>query len=76
MEALLLRIGRAVGSGGLLISIVAVVTRLAGNHYLGGFEVFNLLSGGMALLLAGCFLLLVALSGRGSSGGTTASRDR
>jgi hypothetical protein len=78
MEALLLWLGRAVGSGGLLLSIVAVATRLAGNHYLGGFELLTLLQGGMAALLAGCFLLLLALSGSGSgrSGGSRIFRDR
>ncbi|HRL76993.1 MAG TPA: hypothetical protein PK440_06870 [Candidatus Accumulibacter phosphatis] len=69
MEALLLWLGRAVGSIGLLISIVVVATRLAGKHYLAGFELLTLLQGGMAAVVGGCFLLLVALSGRGRAGG-------
>ena len=69
MEALLLWLGRAVGSIGLLISIVVVATRLAGKHYLAGFELLTLLQGGMAAVVGGFFLLLVALSGRGRAGG-------
>lgn len=76
MEALLLWLGRAVGGGGLLVCIVAMATRLTGNHYLGGFELLTVLQGGMATLIAGCFLLLVALSGRGRSGGMSGSRDQ
>lgn len=69
MEALLLWLGRAVDSGGLLVCIVAVATRLTGKHYLAGFELLTLLQGGMAALVAGCFLLLLALGGRGGDGG-------
>jgi hypothetical protein len=46
MEALLIWLGRAVGSGGLLACVVAVLTRLAGKHYLAGFELLTLLQGG------------------------------
>ncbi len=76
MEALLIWLGRAVGSGGLLACVVAVLTRLAGKHYLAGFELLTLLQGGMAALVAGCFLLLVALSGRGRTGRADLFRDR
>ena len=76
MEALLNWLGRAVGSIGLLACVVAVATRLAGKHYLASFELLTLLQGGMAALVAGCFLLLVALSGRGRTGGSGLFRDR
>ena len=76
MEALLPLLGRAVGGSGLLVCIVAVATRLAGKHYLAGFELLTLLQGGVAALVAGCFLLLLALDGRGRAGRTASSSDR
>ncbi|WP_374691348.1 hypothetical protein [Accumulibacter sp.] len=76
MEALLLLVGRAIGGSGLLLCIVVVATRLAGKHYLAGFELLTLLQGGIAALVAGCFMLLLALDGRGRAGGKASSRDR
>ncbi len=62
MEALLLLLGRAAGIGGLLVCIAAVAVRLAGNYYLGGFQLATLLQGGVTAIVVGCFFLLLAIT--------------
>ena len=62
MTNLLLTIGRLLGVVGFVLMVVAVVLRLTGAYWLGGFQVGTLLLGGTAVLVAGCFLLLLVLT--------------
>ena len=62
MTNLLLTAGRLLGVFGLAFVIVAVVVRLTGAYWLGGFQVGTLLLGGSAAMVAGCFLLLLVLT--------------
>lgn len=62
MTNLLLTIGRLLGVVGFVLMVVAVVVRLTGAYWLGGFQVGTLLLGGTAVLVAGCFLLLLVLT--------------
>jgi hypothetical protein len=52
--------GRAAGILGIVVCIVAVLTRLTGSYYLAGIEAGSLLQGGIAATVIGCFLLLEA----------------
>ena len=63
MDVLLL-LGRAAGFGGMLLCVVAAAVRLAGGYYLWTFQLVTLLQAGIAALVAGCFLLLLALTTR------------
>lgn len=64
MNNLLLLLGRAAGVVGLLLIAVAVVVRLTGAYWLGGFQIGTVLLGGTAALVAGCFALLLVLTSR------------
>ncbi|WP_291986808.1 hypothetical protein [Candidatus Accumulibacter sp. ACC007] len=68
MDGLLLLLGRAVGFAGLLLCVVSAVARLLGNYWLAGFQLGTLLQAGIAAVVIGCFLLLVAQGGAGGSG--------
>jgi hypothetical protein len=61
---LLVMLGRLAGLAGILFCVVAGIARLLGNFYLAGFAVSTLLQVGMAGLLIGSFVLLVALNQR------------
>ena len=61
MKGLLLAAGRLLGAVGFVLMIVAGVVRLTGAYWLGGFQVGTLLLGATAAMVAGCFLLLLAL---------------
>lgn len=54
--------GRLTGGAGLLIAVLAVLARLAGRHWLAGFETLTLLQAGIAGMVAGCFCLLLVLT--------------
>lgn len=58
MNALMLVTGRGVGLLGLVLCAIAVIGRLAGNHWIGGFQAVTLLFAGVAAMVAACFLLL------------------
>jgi hypothetical protein len=58
MENSIRAAGRLAGILGILICIIAVVTRLAGTYYLGGFSIESLLQIGTTGVVVGCFLLL------------------
>jgi hypothetical protein len=60
MDKLLVPLGRLAGSAGIALCAVAAVTRLSGQYFLAGVPAVTLLQGGMAAMIAGCFLLLVA----------------
>jgi len=62
METIFLWIGRAAGLVGIVLCAVAVLTRLGGAFWLGGFQVGTLLQGGMAAMLLGCLALLAAIT--------------
>jgi hypothetical protein len=62
MTNLLLTVGRLLGVFGFVLMIVAAVVRLTGAYWLGGFQVGTLLLGGTAVMVAGCFLLLLVLT--------------
>ena len=61
MNALEATIGRVVGGLGILVCIVAVASRLLGFYFLAGVSTGALLQAGMAGVLIGCFLLLLAV---------------
>ena len=56
--------GSVVGATGILLCIVAVATRLGGQHYLLGTETRMWLLGGIALIAIGSFAKLHALSAK------------
>ena len=62
MTSSLLAAGRLLGALGFVLMIVAGVVRLTGAYWLGGFQIGTLLLGGTAAMVAGCFLLLLALT--------------
>jgi hypothetical protein len=62
MASLLSNIGSLTGFLGILICLVAGVTRLTGSYYLAGYGLQSLLLAGIGLLLVGCFLKLEALT--------------
>jgi hypothetical protein len=61
MNVILLWLGRAGGVLGALLCLVAVAARLTERYWLGGFQAGSLLVAGIALMVAGCFCLLLAL---------------
>jgi len=60
MDVLLLSLGRAAGFAGVLLCVVVAVARLRGNYWLAGFQLGTLMQAGIAGVVIGCFLLLVA----------------
>lgn len=64
MNGLLLLVGRLAGVVGGVVILVAVLTRLGGNFYLGTLSTGTLLQGGMAALLIACVCLLQVLVAR------------
>lgn len=46
---------------GVMLCAIAVIARLAGMHWLGGFEALTLLQGGMAAMLFACLCYLARL---------------
>jgi hypothetical protein len=61
---LLVMLGRIAGIAGAVICLVAGFARILGHFYLAGFSVVALLQGGMAGLLIGSFVLLLAMNRR------------
>lgn len=54
--------GTVVGVTGILVCILAVATRVGGEHYLLGTETRMWLLGGITLIVIGCFAKLQVLS--------------
>jgi hypothetical protein len=54
MDILLIWLGRIGGIVGALLCAFAVVMRLAGNYWFGGFQVGTLLAGGAVAMIFGC----------------------
>jgi len=59
-------IGRLSGAAGVLVSAVAVLTRMSGAFHLGGFEAATLLQGGIAAMVVGCLAYVASLADPGS----------
>lgn len=62
MEQLLIWIGRLAGVAGVLLCAVAVVARLGGAFWLGGFQVGTLLQVGIAAMVIGCLSFLAVIT--------------
>lgn len=62
MNALMLVAGRATGLIGMVLCAVAVIGRLAGNHWMGSFQLVTILFAGVAIMVAACFVLLWAMT--------------
>ncbi|HMT80834.1 MAG TPA: hypothetical protein PKD66_10710 [Azonexus sp.] len=65
MNHSLLLLGRSAGLLGLLLSLISGTTRLAGVHWLAGFEALTILQAGIAAMVLGCFCLLLVLTQNG-----------
>lgn len=64
MQDVLVWIGRLAGVAGVALCAVAVVARLIGAFWLGGFQVGTLLQVGVAAMVLGCLGYLAALTER------------
>lgn len=54
--------GNALGIAGILICLLAGVSRVVGNYYLLGFETITLFIGGISIMVAACLAKLQHLS--------------
>jgi hypothetical protein len=61
MQAVLIWIARLAGIAGVLVMALAVLARLGGAYWLGGFQVGTILQAGMAITLVGCLGYVAAL---------------
>ena len=64
MNAVLLNGGKMAGALGILVMLIAVLARVAGNYTLGGYATSTLLLAGIGAVSVGCFLLLWVLAKR------------
>ncbi len=62
MDNLLFTLGRLSGFIGLLLCAVSGFMRVAGKHWIGGFETLTLLQVGVAGMTLACFLYLTLLA--------------
>ncbi len=62
MEKGLDLIGNIVGAAGVLVTLVAGVSRLSGSYHLLGFELVTLFTGGIALMVMACLVKLHQLT--------------
>lgn len=62
MDRLMLTFGRIAGFLGAATFVGAIAARLFGVFWVGGFQVGTLLQAGVAAMVLGCFLLLVAVA--------------
>ncbi|TMH31230.1 MAG: hypothetical protein E6H58_12595 [Betaproteobacteria bacterium] len=68
MEAMQLWAARIAGAAGVLLSLVAVVARLAGQFWIGGLQTGTLLQAGIAAMVAGCLAYVALLAERSRAG--------
>jgi hypothetical protein len=61
MQGVLIWIARLAGIGGVLAMLFAVLVRLSGDYWFGGFQVGTILQAGMAVTLVGCLGYTAAL---------------
>lgn len=64
MSTVLQKLGQLSGLFGILLMLVSVGARLAGNFTLGAYATGTLLIAGIAAVSVGCFLLLWSQSAR------------
>lgn len=64
MDKLIKMFGDGAGLLGLLICLIAGLTRLAGKYTLGGYESMTLLIGGIAIMLAAALAKLYRIENR------------
>ena len=64
MDSFLLKGGQLAGLFGIVLIVVSVAVRLAGNFALGGFAAGTLMLGGIGAVSVGAFLLLWLLVDR------------
>ena len=57
-------IGRIGGFAGILVFLIAAVTRLTGKYVLGGFQVGTLLQVAIAGMIFACFCFLLVMTSR------------
>jgi hypothetical protein len=62
MEKVLDLLGNIVGAAGVLVTLVAGISRLAGSYHLLGFESVTLFIGGIALMVMACLAKLHQLT--------------
>jgi hypothetical protein len=67
MNDLLLWLGRLAGATGLAVCAAAALLRMTGAYWVAGFQVGTLLLAGTALLIVGCFFLLLLVTSSTSS---------
>lgn len=63
MDALV-NLGRVAGVAGAMLCAVGAAVRLGGAYWIAGFQVGTLLLAGAAVMVFGCFCLLVVLTQR------------
>jgi hypothetical protein len=63
MDALV-KLGRVAGVAGAVLCAVGAGVRLSGAYWIAGFQAGTLLLGGSAVMVFGCFCLLVVLTQR------------
>ena len=62
MEKIVDTVGTVLGVIGVLICLLAGISRFAGNHYLLGFETVTLFIGGTSIMVAACLAKLHGVS--------------
>ena len=67
MNSSLLLLGRSSGLLGLALCLISGITRLAGVHWLAGFETLTILQAGIGGMVFGCFCLLLVLTQNGGN---------
>jgi len=58
MNKIINNLGLLVGVVGLLICLIAGVTRVLGHHYFAGFETLTLLNAGVSMMVSACMIKL------------------
>lgn len=64
MESLLLWVGRLAGLSGVLLTVIAIGSRAAGDYFPGGFQVGTILLAGIAAMVLGCLSYVAILAER------------
>ena len=62
MEKIVDIVGTVLGVIGVLVCLLAGVSRFAGNYYLMGFETVTLFIGGISIMVAACLAKLHSVS--------------
>ena len=62
MEKMINTIGTILGIFGILVCVLAALSRVVGNHYVLGFESITLFIGGISVIVAACLAKLHSVS--------------